>query len=96
MEGNPNVILEAIASGRPVVATSVGGIPEIMGEEGGALVPPRDAAALAAALGSVLDKSWDAEAIASSRSRSWDTVASELLAIYEKIVSEHKAGIHAR
>jgi len=96
MEGNPNVILEAIASGRPVVATSVGGIPEIMGEEGGALVPPRDAAALAAALGSVLDKSWDAEAIASSRSRSWETVASELLTIYEKIVSEHKAGIHAR
>jgi glycosyltransferase involved in cell wall biosynthesis len=56
MEGCPNVVLEALACGRPVVATNVGGIPEIMNDECGCLVPPRDPAALAHALASVLDR----------------------------------------
>ena len=50
-EGFPNAILEAMAMGKPVVATRVGGIPEILqsGEEG-VLVPPQDSAALAQAI----------------------------------------------
>lgn len=87
MEGCPNVVLEALASGRPVVATKVGGIPEILGEECGRLVAPRDAAALADALGSVLDRSWDAEAISARGSRSWEEVAAELMEIFEALVS---------
>ena len=77
MEGCPNVILEALASGRPVVATNVGGIPEILYGECGELVPPRDSAALAHALASVLDRSWDASVISARGSRSWETVAAE-------------------
>jgi teichuronic acid biosynthesis glycosyltransferase TuaC len=47
-EGIPNVIREAHASGRPVVGTRVGGIPEIVHRpELGALVPPHDPARLA-------------------------------------------------
>ncbi|MCK6550019.1 glycosyltransferase [Myxococcota bacterium] len=50
-EGLPNVVREAHVSGRPVVATSVGGIPEIVHRpELGRLVPPRDPEALAAAI----------------------------------------------
>jgi len=50
-EGHPLALLEAMALGRPVVATRVGGVPEIV-REGytGLLVPPDDPAALAAAL----------------------------------------------
>jgi glycosyltransferase involved in cell wall biosynthesis len=49
-EGISNTVLEAMASGLPVVATQVGGNPELV-EEGktGTLVPPGDARALAAA-----------------------------------------------
>lgn len=54
-EGMPNAILEAMACGLPVVATSVGGVPEVV-EDGrtGFLVPPRNAQALADALGRML------------------------------------------
>lgn len=95
MEGCPNVVLEAQACGRPVVATNVGGIPEIMSTASGCLVPPRDAAALAEAIGSVLDQCWDANAISAQRSRSWNTVADELLAVFESVVQSRKASPHA-
>jgi glycosyltransferase involved in cell wall biosynthesis len=50
-EGVPMVLLEAMAVGRPVVATRVGGVSEaVEPEETGLLVPPKDEAALAAAL----------------------------------------------
>jgi glycosyltransferase involved in cell wall biosynthesis len=55
-EGLSNSLLESMASGVPVVATHVGGNPEVI-EHGvtGLLVPSRDSAALAAAVARVLD-----------------------------------------
>ena len=96
MEGCPNVVLEALASGRPVVATRVGGIPEIMSDGCGRLVPPRNSAALARALALVLDQSWDAEAISAHGSRSWEVVAQELLEIFESLVPASLSQDHAR
>ncbi|MGA2171257.1 MAG: glycosyltransferase [Terracidiphilus sp.] len=96
MEGCPNVVLEALACGRPVVATNVGGIPEIMSDECGRLVPPREPAELAQALASVLDRTWNAMAISAHWSRSWSAVAAELLEIFESLVSIRQAPVHAQ
>ena len=54
-EGISNTVLEAMATGLPVVATRVGGNPELVEEDvTGALIPPREPAALAAAIGGYL------------------------------------------
>jgi glycosyltransferase involved in cell wall biosynthesis len=95
MEGCPNVVLEALACGRPVVATRVGGIPEIMSDACGQLIPPRDAVALAEALDSVLERSWDAAGISAHWSRSWSTVSAELLDVFESLATDRQAEVHA-
>ncbi len=53
-EGMPNAVLESLAHGRAVVASAVGGVPEILGRGGGILVPPGDARALADAMRTLL------------------------------------------
>lgn len=49
-ESLPYIVLEAGAAGLPIIATNVGGIPEIFGPDAGELVPPDDPAALADAI----------------------------------------------
>jgi glycosyltransferase involved in cell wall biosynthesis len=53
-EGLPNVVLEACAAGVPVVATAVGGTPEVLEADCGVLVPPGDPPALAAGIRAAL------------------------------------------
>ena len=53
-EGQPLVLQEALRAGTPVVATRVGGIPCLTGQDTALLVPPGDAGALAAAVRAVL------------------------------------------
>ncbi len=54
-EGMPNVVMEAMAVGKAVVATDVNGVRELMTEETGLIVPPRNAKALAGAIGVLID-----------------------------------------
>ena len=86
-EGCPNVVLEALAAGRPMVATNVGGIPELMDDSSGRLVPAKDVHALAAGLDAVLQTRWDAAAIASQHNRSWTDVAADVYAVLQEAVS---------
>jgi glycosyltransferase involved in cell wall biosynthesis len=62
-EGFPNSVREALACGRPVVATPVGDLPSIVTTDVGRLVPVDDAGALASALAAVLSAEWDPAAI---------------------------------
>lgn len=86
------VIMTAFAFGKPVVATRVGGIPEVVREgQTGVLVPPRDPKALARAITELLlDESKRRrmesaiQGIAREGTFAWDHIADETIAIYEK------------
>jgi glycosyltransferase involved in cell wall biosynthesis len=89
-EGTPNVILEALACGRRVVATAVGGIPDLITSPAlGELVPPRDPDALAAALARALEAPYDAAAIAGLGARGgWEASAAALHAVLVEAAAE--------
>ena len=71
-EGQPNVILEALACGLPGVATRVGGIPEVVNDRTGVLVAVHDAADLARGVEEALQKTWDRTQVrGSSPTMSW-------------------------
>lgn len=63
-EGSPNVVLEGMAAGLPIVATRVGGVPELVRDgETGLLVEPGDAAGMAEAALALLDDPGRADAM---------------------------------
>ncbi len=76
-EGCPNVVLEALSCGLPVVASNVGGIPEVVDPLCSILVPPARPAFLADGLAKALSQNWDQAAIAARNRRTWDDVADE-------------------
>ena len=80
----------AKAHGRPLVASALGGLPELLSDGSGVLVPPEDPARLAAALVSLLDDRSLAErlgrlgAATAARESSWEAVGARTLAAYDE------------
>ncbi len=92
-EGWANVLLEALACGRPVVTTRVGGNPEIITHDSlGVLVPPGDDRALAQEILGALSRPWNIEAlVAHARAHSWETTARHVLEEFQRLVPERSS-----
>jgi len=88
-EGCPNVVLESLASGRPVVAAAVGGVPELLHDGNGIMAPPDDPSALASAIVSALRREWDPAALrATVPSLSWDDMGQKLHTVISRAIAE--------
>jgi glycosyltransferase involved in cell wall biosynthesis len=87
-EGSPLPIYEALACGKPMVATSVGGIPELVSNQDYALlVPPADSEALAAALFNGLHKTWNPKKLSAyGKNYTWENVANQLRQLYRDVL----------
>jgi glycosyltransferase involved in cell wall biosynthesis len=99
-EGLPVALLEAMAMQLPIVATTVGGIPDVLaGERGGLLVPPSDPPALAAALIRLLRDAELRQALGSQareiieKRYSAAIMQQRVLALYQSILTQPRSGL---
>jgi glycosyltransferase involved in cell wall biosynthesis len=87
-EGCPNVVLESLACGTPVIATDVGGLPEMVRDgASGILVKRRDAEEVAGLITRALKMTWEPRALANSEAvRDWSDVARAHVEVLEGVV----------
>jgi len=95
-ENLPCVIIEAMASGLPIVATTVGGIPEMVNDKIGLLVPPGNSEVLAEAIDYMLDhyQNYDSNEVANyARARYSPEAIGELLRQFYKTLRDDISGV---
>jgi len=88
-EGSPTVLPEVMACGKPTIAASVGGIPEIIREKDiGLLVRAKDSDEIAEKILLALEKKWDAHKIAqyAKDNYTWENISKRMLELYLEII----------
>jgi len=96
MEASSLFLIEAMACKRPIVATNVGGIPEILNESCGVLVRPRDHFALSQGIKQLLSDQHTRDELARNAYKTvrdtltWDSIARMTEKAYAKAVEEPK------
>lgn len=88
-EGIPNVLRESLACGTPFVSTDVGSIHEFARSEYSTLVPPRNPAALAGAILSMLSPEYGRQA-ARHHPRTWRTCADETARLLQQLINQRR------
>jgi len=89
-EGWPNVVLESLACGTPMVATRVWGTPEILTSPDVGILVEQSDESLTAALESALNRAWDRDVIVQfARRRDWPTVAREVHSYFQEVLSRN-------
>jgi len=90
-EGWPNVLLESLACGTPVVATSVGGIPEVLRSDAVGLLTGLDHAGIAAGLVQALNRRWDETQILTyAQKQSWEAVGTKVIGVFNRVIQSTK------
>ena len=88
-EGCPNVILEALGSGKPVIASRVGAIPDVVSDDTGILFDPEDIDELMQSLDTALDTTWSPTKISESvKNLSWEHAANHYFKVYKKAMKQ--------
>jgi glycosyltransferase involved in cell wall biosynthesis len=87
-EGCPNVVLEALASGLPVVASNVGAIPDLIDDQNGRLFEPHSVSSIEHAITETISQTWDSNIIAQRmKTYSWDSISEQYIKLYKRVMN---------
>lgn len=102
-EGAANVVMEACASGLPVIATEVGEVPQVVSDgETGVLIKPKDVDGLVEAMGKVIDnpslarKMGEAGRKRMEKKYSWEIICDKLERAYQDVIDKYMTTHHKR